>query len=93
MRTNRAKIQWMMVYIIFFAILLWGGREIVPELYRRWSLCRRMAAYHANQAALYPPVGRAAAHQMELSAKYRHALYVPWEFWSLGDHPPLYANP
>lgn len=93
MKTNRTKIQWVMIYIVFFAILLWGGREIGPDLYRRWDTCRWKATYHAKMTA-FSPDRQTVAYHKKLSAKYRHALYVPWEFWSLGDYAvPIIGNP
>lgn len=101
MRLRRISIQWYMVSVVFLAIFLWAGPIVVPDVVRRWKNCeRRYTIYQAEAlsysrfAASYAAKGEAeAAASCRWSAddramkswKYRRALFVPWEFWSLGD--------
>jgi hypothetical protein len=90
-----------MVLIVFVAVLMWALAQTAPDLYRRWSACSMVAERHAtkarNHAALaasFTQLGnakRAAIEQKvadwhrEKMQKFRHALLIPWEFYSLGQ--------
>lgn len=90
-------IQRGMVGLILLAILLWGGREMGPDLVRRRRNCRAQADYHSQEASIYtrqmPSWSaeskayrmRMAAEHRRMERKYRRALCVPWEFYVLGS--------
>jgi hypothetical protein len=98
------NIQRFMVALVFLAIALWAGLGVLPEAVRRWRVCYRVAAEnqaearsrHAEaalrSARSLPDEARMAcevAEDYERTAwKYRRALVIPWEFWSLGGDFP-----
>jgi hypothetical protein len=100
MRRPKIKIQRIMVAVVFFAIALWAGRILVPEMVVRWKNCQRSALFYqrlsglyATQAAMFrsknldrvaESKARAASYEKK-SQKFRRALYIPWECWALGD--------
>lgn len=99
MKWPGSRIQRVMVLIIFLAIFLWAGREIVPDFARRWQSCRRKAAYFSqvalqcdSRAQKSRSAGRPAAESEWLahaagcrrkSNLFRRALYLPWELYAL----------
>ncbi len=100
MRLPRLTIQRSMLGLVFIAIALWAVPAVLPEAVRRWKVCYAMAAMHeaeaksrhaeaARRAARSLPdearMTRRVAEDCEKTArKYRRALLIPWEFWSLG---------
>ena len=90
-----------MVSVVFFALFFWAGPVVVPETMRRWKVCQAKAAAYqrlaqtetvraAKFAARYgqaeaAPGRRRAELYAEKSQRHRRALFIPWEFWSLGD--------
>jgi hypothetical protein len=99
MRRPRLTIQRGMVALIFLAILLWALPVVGPDLVRRRVACRREAVRHAREAgwwtAAIPAMKafkspgssawarRRAAYHSRMSARYRRALYLPWEWYTL----------
>ena len=104
MRRPRLNIQTFVVAVIFLAIASWAGPILVPEAVKRWKICEARAdellaesrsrdAEAARRAArsLHDEarMTRAVARDCERASwKYRRALLVPWEFWSLGGDTP-----
>src|SRR5262245_19360948 len=100
MRWPRVPIQRLMVVLVVVAILLWAGREVAPDLIRRWDACRRRAAWHSTQVTLMPPrMARSGwgkhqvAYHKRMRQLYRRALFIPWQFYSLGGSLPPFDNP
>jgi hypothetical protein len=95
MRPSRVTIQRFMTCLIILAILLWAGRDVGPDVARRWVACRRQAARHAREATRLSPSAaqsgwfrdRVADHNC-MAWRYRRALWLPWEFYSLGESIP-----
>ncbi len=98
MRLPKIKIQRFMVAVVFLAIGLWAGRILVPEMVVRWQNCHRAALMYqrvssdqSKAASLCSNPARVTYYRAKAdlyaqkSGKYRRALYVPWECWSLGD--------
>src|SRR5215210_579357 len=104
MRLPRMNIQRSMLALVFIAIALWAVPVVLPEAVRRWKSCSAMAdelevgarsrhAEAARRAARSLPdearMTREVAEDDEAAAwKYRRALLIPWEFWSLGGDIP-----
>jgi hypothetical protein len=96
------NIQRFMVAVIFLAIFFWSGSALVPEAVRRWRRCdARAAEYLAEARSLSLHAARFTALSRHYEAawlreraenytkdswKYRRALVIPWEFWSLGEY-------
>ena len=101
MRRVKISIQWLMVAIIFLAIAFWSGLILGPEFVRRWRTCSNRAANYQSEARwMYVRAaklsassrpGVAASFQQsgdgysKKAQRYRRALLVPWETWSLGE--------
>src|SRR5262249_5350456 len=101
MRAPRIKIQRFMVAVVFLAIFLWAGPIVVPEFVLRWKRCQELASTYSRDARAYSLRAtrspsrlnprRAAMYQSKAddcekaSKKYRRALLIPWDCWSLGD--------
>ena len=100
MRRPRWTLQWFMVVVVFAAVLLWGGPGF-GEIGRRWGNCRRIAGKNAASATANAFMAsglesrgqfvqamryRSMADRFADKARtYRRALWVPWEFWRLGN--------
>jgi hypothetical protein len=101
MRIPRFSIQRFMVVVVVLSIFLWAGPVVVPEAVRRWRLCYARAADNQAEATRHYAIAArfqarskpfAADHERERgdwyaekSQRYRHALLIPWKFWSMGD--------
>jgi len=101
MRRVKISIQWLMVAIIFLAIAFWSGPILAPEFVRRWRTCSNRAANYQSMARFWyieaakfsaypkPEVGagfqRRGDGYSKKAQRYRRALLVPWETWSLGE--------
>jgi hypothetical protein len=88
------------VALVFFAIVLWAGPILVPEMVARWEKCQGLASTYKLQARAYSlkaarftssnPRRMALLHAKAAdcekeSQKYRRAFLIPWECWSLGQ--------
>jgi hypothetical protein len=98
MRLPRMTTQRWWALLLILSVLLWGGREVGPDLARRWDGCRRQAAWHAKRAGHYRAgapgsSGRRRADHLRKAAEYRRALWNPWKFYVLGDKVPPVDNP
>lgn len=98
MRRPGMMLQRQMIAVAALAILLVAGKELGPDVYRRWEMCRGFATAHTAYsqhclmlAAKGGGPGEArqwrerAAVEAGLSRQYRLARACPWRLYTLVD--------